>query len=68
MKSRLTSSVLVFAGVLVVAGSWLSSHRTSTAFEFQRDSRSQSSRGTKLWQGVSLSHSDETLNVIVGKR
>ena len=65
MKSKRTSRVAIMAGILAVLGGWAVTAQDKYTLRVPDGLAFSEFKGYETWQVVSLSHSDETLNVIV---
>ena len=65
MKSTRTSLVAIMAGILAVLGGWAVTAQDKYTLRIPDGLAFSEFKGYETWQVVSLSHSDETLDVIV---
>jgi hypothetical protein len=65
MNTKRTSAVVIIAASLAVLGSWVALAQDKYRLKIPDGLAFSEFKGYETWQVVSLSHSDETLNVIV---
>lgn len=65
MNTKRTSAVMIIAAALAVLGSWAVLAQDKYSLKIPDGLAFSEFKGYETWQVVSLSHSDETLNVIV---
>lgn len=65
MKIRFIPAAVTLAGVLAVVGGWTVIAQDKYTLQVPDGIAFSEFKGYEIWQVVSLSHSDETLNVIV---